>query len=128
MRLLELYILFFKQKTAYELRIGDCSSDVCASDLLTFKLFTGGALLGAKATLDGVRDGVADVGHVAYTYFPASFPRAQLLNELSMVGTNNNAASFADRKSVVEGKSASRRVDPGVTRLMNKTEQTKNNK
>src|SRR3546814_4522802 len=25
---------FFKQKTAYEVRISDCSSDVCSSDLL----------------------------------------------------------------------------------------------
>src|SRR3546814_6524287 len=29
-----LYIFFFKQKTAYELRISDWSSDVCSSDLL----------------------------------------------------------------------------------------------
>src|SRR3546814_4684440 len=28
-------IYFFKQKTAYEMRISDWSSDVCASDLLT---------------------------------------------------------------------------------------------
>src|SRR3546814_6641157 len=28
------YILFFKQKTAYEMRISDGSSDVCSSDLL----------------------------------------------------------------------------------------------
>src|SRR3546814_3880062 len=27
------YIFFFKQKTAYELRISDWSSDVCSSDL-----------------------------------------------------------------------------------------------
>src|SRR3546814_8416389 len=27
---------FFKQKTAYEMRISDWSSDVCSSDLLTF--------------------------------------------------------------------------------------------
>src|SRR3546814_8255230 len=27
------WCLFFKQKTAYEMRIGDWSSDVCASDL-----------------------------------------------------------------------------------------------
>src|SRR3546814_4953414 len=26
-------IFFFKQKTAYEMRISDCSSDVCSSDL-----------------------------------------------------------------------------------------------
>src|SRR3546814_17143847 len=27
------YVLFFKQKTAYDLRISDWSSDVCSSDL-----------------------------------------------------------------------------------------------
>src|SRR3546814_69400 len=27
-------VFFFKQKTAYELRISDCSSDVCSSDLI----------------------------------------------------------------------------------------------
>src|SRR3546814_10706392 len=34
---------FFKQKTAYEMRISDWSSDVCSSDLLV------GALLGHRA-------------------------------------------------------------------------------
>src|SRR3546814_8544532 len=29
----EYYLLFFKQNTAYELRISDWSSDVCSSDL-----------------------------------------------------------------------------------------------
>src|SRR3546814_4807453 len=29
----ELWIFFFKQKTAYEMRISDWSSDVCSSDL-----------------------------------------------------------------------------------------------
>src|SRR3546814_15579131 len=28
-----LYVVFFKQKTAYEMRISDWSSDVCSSDL-----------------------------------------------------------------------------------------------
>src|SRR3546814_5938830 len=27
------YLYFYKQKTAYEMRISDCSSDVCSSDL-----------------------------------------------------------------------------------------------
>src|SRR3546814_10340965 len=31
-------LFFFKQKTAYEMRISDWSSDVCSSDLLTLKL------------------------------------------------------------------------------------------
>src|SRR3546814_9886451 len=35
--MLHVYILFvfFKQKTAYEMRISDWSSDVCSSDLIT---------------------------------------------------------------------------------------------
>src|SRR3546814_7621457 len=29
----DMYVFFFKQKTAYEMRISDWSSDVCSSDL-----------------------------------------------------------------------------------------------
>src|SRR3546814_1842809 len=32
-RVLKLFFFFFKQKTAYEMRISDWSSDVCSSDL-----------------------------------------------------------------------------------------------
>src|SRR3546814_7704199 len=32
------FVLFFKQKTAYEMRIRDWSSDVCSSDLLRIVL------------------------------------------------------------------------------------------
>src|SRR3546814_10786268 len=32
---LYVFIFFFKQKTAYEMRISDWSSDVCSSDLLS---------------------------------------------------------------------------------------------
>src|SRR3546814_1140508 len=31
------YFLFFKQKTAYEMRISDWSSDVCSADLTTWE-------------------------------------------------------------------------------------------
>src|SRR3546814_5749249 len=31
------FIFFFKQKTAYEMRISDWSSDVCSSDLVNLK-------------------------------------------------------------------------------------------
>src|SRR3546814_2793343 len=33
-RIMWFYVLFFKQKTAYEMRISDWSSDVCSSDLV----------------------------------------------------------------------------------------------
>src|SRR3546814_4401107 len=34
-----MYFVFFKQKTAYEMRISDWSSDVCSSDLSTKRAF-----------------------------------------------------------------------------------------
>src|SRR3546814_3358649 len=36
--ILRLLFFFFKQKTAYEMRISDWSSDVCSSDLLVGRL------------------------------------------------------------------------------------------
>src|SRR3546814_19867675 len=39
------FFFFFKQKTAYEMRISDWSSDVCSSDLLGFPIDEIGALL-----------------------------------------------------------------------------------
>src|SRR3546814_6516240 len=36
--------VFFKQKTAYEMRISDCSSDVCSSDLEALGHFLGRGL------------------------------------------------------------------------------------
>src|SRR3546814_6116805 len=47
---------FFKQKTAYEMRISDWSSDVCSSDLLTTLYNTAGIIHGAMIqdeTLEG---------------------------------------------------------------------------
>src|SRR3546814_5732571 len=37
------FFFFFKQKTAYEMRISDWSSDVCSSDLVNLELHTFGA-------------------------------------------------------------------------------------
>src|SRR3546814_6276140 len=38
-----LFFFFFKQKTAYEMRISDWSSDVCSSDLNSFTRAASGA-------------------------------------------------------------------------------------
>src|SRR3546814_20573999 len=46
------FVFFFKQKTAYEMRISDWSSDVCSSDLVllsdTERLFNESAWLGLE--------------------------------------------------------------------------------
>ena len=62
---------------------------------LTIRVFPGESLLGAKAISDGIRDGVADMGQVVTTYTPAYYPHGVLINDLSMVGTNDLAAALS---------------------------------
>src|SRR3546814_9023876 len=60
-------LFFFKQKTAYEMRISDWSSEVCSSDLLTLEKVAGQtALLSGSLRLPEtryriVREGAAQV-------------------------------------------------------------------
>src|SRR3546814_2096787 len=50
-----IYVFFlFKQKTAYEMRSSDWSSDVCSSDLFSFVL-NGGSDAGRVAMIDGLK-------------------------------------------------------------------------
>lgn len=49
-----------------------------------FNLLLGGSLLGPKATLAGVRDGVADIGFVVLVYHPAEFPHGALFGDMAM--------------------------------------------
>ncbi|MEZ5818509.1 MAG: C4-dicarboxylate TRAP transporter substrate-binding protein [Hyphomicrobiaceae bacterium] len=68
---------------------------------LTVRVFPGESLLGAKAVSDGLKDGVADFGHVVTTYTPAYFPHGVLVNDLSMVGTDDMAALFAATEQLI---------------------------
>src|SRR3546814_4944859 len=51
-------IFFFKQKTAYELRISDWSSDVCSSDLMDWQ-----TLVGRRAKKDPIDQGGWHIFH-----------------------------------------------------------------
>src|SRR3546814_1165214 len=48
---LGLALFFFKQKTAYEMRISDWSSDVCSSDLISY---AGVVIVGVGLIAEGV--------------------------------------------------------------------------
>src|SRR3546814_18533550 len=116
------FFFFFKQKTAYEMRISDWSSDVCSSDLT-----------------DSARKN-APVRATPIVLLPREFAGCwqsapDIEPELSgpandvLVALRENGASFfvdlvadtnRDRKSVVLGKSVSRRVDIGGRRLIKK--------
>src|SRR3546814_2593758 len=91
---------FFKQKTAYEMRISDWSSDVCSSDL--FKVFIFGGSININ-TLKYIRnssfretDATSDANN-DFNYFVAD-------DYLRTDGTGvsiNLGIIFKDRKSVV---------------------------
>src|SRR3546814_17099091 len=61
------YFFFFKQKTAYEMRISDWSSDVCSSDLDSESGFTG--LLLALVYVDATSLGAWSALYYAINYF-----------------------------------------------------------
>src|SRR3546814_19770301 len=101
-----LIFFFFKQKTAYEMRISDWSSDVCSSDLL------------AQATSAPA----VDRAHRHRQELPRlcageGSDRRQAIGPIPALAAIGRGA---DRKSVVEGKSVSVRVVLGGRRIIKK--------
>src|SRR3546814_20327773 len=96
-------VFFFKQKTAYEMRISDWSSDVCSSDLVRDGAITHEDSLGNKGRTEAgdvqVMSAGSGVRHAEYNREPET-------------------TRILDRKSVVEGKSVSVRVDLGGRRII----------
>src|SRR3546814_10484188 len=67
-----IYVFFFKQKTAYDMRISDWSSDVCSSDLF------------ARDDAEGVKETFIEPGTALFGAYP--YP----------IKSNQNAPSKAD--------------------------------
>lgn len=63
--------------------------------VLTYRLFSGGSLLGMKNIVTGLRDGVADIGQIVFGYFPAEFPHSALVADLGLYGSNPAAVAAA---------------------------------
>lgn len=68
---------------------------------MNFQFWSGGALLGATDTLPGVENGIADIGVLALTYFPAEFPHAQLISDMAMMSSDAAAITGAVTELVV---------------------------
>src|SRR3546814_10665281 len=101
---------FCKQKTAYEMRMSDCSSDVCSSDL-------------AKAQ-----------GALKATVLVQHHPRRDQRRPWQMIGEPVGAiaifaqvqhARYPDRQCVVQGMSVSVRVDIGGRLIIKKNKNTR---
>src|SRR3546814_12814637 len=126
--------MFFvvKQKTAYEMRMSDWSSDVCSSDLLDIE---------RQFSLDAM--GVLTLP-IRHAIEKRRFEQAKLkaANDSLVIAAETRQAWYRavaaqqaavyvgqDRKSGVSGKSVSVRVDLGGPRLLKKkTKKTKTQK
>lgn len=62
---------------------------------LAFTVFTGGSLLPPAASLQGVRDGVAQVTYHAGTYTPSELPIANLIGNAAFYNTDPMVMAFA---------------------------------
>src|SRR3546814_16493075 len=113
---------FFKQKTAYEMRISDWSSDVCSSDLLRAPGSRADHRLAAQPRRAWSFWGLPGAAGRSRPHLPAA-PGARAPHRLRRED-QPRAGGQRDRKSDVEGKRVSVRVDPGGSRLLTK----KNNK
>src|SRR3546814_16782805 len=105
-------LFFFKQKTAYEMRISDWSSDVCSSDLAL-----GGIRLACNQVLYHLRDRAIEQDVL---------PHCER-ERMAVVGYTPLARGGfmrGDRKSVVEGKSVSVSVDLGGRRVIKEKNHT----
>src|SRR3546814_15296200 len=105
---------FFKQKTAYDMRISDWSSDVCSSDL------SDGYRRRHRLHRAGLPRRARDDGGVAAAHL-RRLPALRPVWSLSA----GPARPSSDRKSVVWGQSVSVRVEHGGRRII-KTKKSHN--
>src|SRR3546814_5824665 len=85
------FFLFFKQKTAYELRIRDWSSDVCSSDLGPFFHGTIADLRVGDFLTAGYRSNYRPDVVMNHIYFTASADGAGLAAEIAGELTGSGA-------------------------------------
>src|SRR3546814_6368736 len=105
---------FFKQKTAYEMRISDWSSDVCSSDLKEVRWYCAVSAL-AILTLPG-----AAIARGADEPAGAAAALSGEPQDAAPQATQTDIATAEERKSVGEGKRVSVRVDLGGGRTLKK--------
>src|SRR3546814_7106817 len=106
-----IFLVFFKQKTAYALRISDWSSDVCSSDLrgyhgVGFGGISVGGIVGNRRQFGTLLTGVDHMRHthdLARNAHSRGLPAhgAELADDLERIVALHGADTIADRKSVV---------------------------
>src|SRR3546814_17608725 len=109
------FCVFFKQKTAYEMRISDWSSDVCSSDLPPRQSALRPEARTRRMVSDTIRrgGGACRTTHMEWAAPDVAAPRPSPPSPTS-----------ADRKSAGEGQSVSVSVHLGGRRILEKKNNT----
>src|SRR3546814_20787786 len=118
-----MYLFFlFKQKTAYEMRISDWSSDVCSSDLRDCRTAQGGR---ARPSPGRNRSSHRMPQPPQHGRTDGRTLRQGCRQQPGRSLCHDRSRRFQDRKSVVKGKSVSVRVDLGGRRIIKKKKANK---
>src|SRR3546814_15657894 len=122
-------MFFSKQKTAYEMRISDWSSDVCSSDLSQAPdrlSRTRPRRSPGRGVMMGIRTAARLSAHRHREWLPSRVQTAaQLPADRASAPVGDAARRSRDRKRVVEGKSVSVRVDLGGGRFIKQKKEKK---
>src|SRR3546814_4796241 len=94
----DFFVFFFKQKTAYEMRISDWSSDVCSSDLKSRHLRSALALLPDLSDLASTKPKAAAAPTAMTGLFRTNSLVSSAMSEKSL---SRSEPAALDRKSVV---------------------------
>src|SRR3546814_19774803 len=92
---------FFKQKTAYEMRISDWSSDVCSSDLFQRKFESGGRPFIAVSCSERIIGAVifsGDYKHAPYSQRPGWPDRSIFSGPDARSGTDSSGRRSEERR------------------------------
>src|SRR3546814_21182143 len=120
-----MFFFFFKQKTAYEMRISDWSSDVCSSDVNAESTDdaedeNGGRHNRRRNSQEHDED--ADQRHIEHDQHSIADEHAgnHAPEEMRAVANAPGPGNHPDRKSVGEGKNVSVRVYLGGSQFLKK--------
>src|SRR3546814_15653662 len=113
-----MYVFFFKQKTAYEMRISDWSSDVCSSDLNSYQKHS--EYIVQHSDLQGFSQTDKLILAALLRLHRGKFAATSTAGLPEEWREPVRRLAIIDRKSVVEGKSVSARVDLGGSRIIKK--------
>src|SRR3546814_14071856 len=125
-----IFVFVCEQRSAYDMRISDCSSDVCSSDLVgaSYQTISTPAGAGVPSEALSVVLWPELMFTSACTCGVAGASPTVTVTTLASAGRFSQTpvpSTVTDRKSVVEGKSVSVRVDLGGRRIIKKKNKKK---